>query len=88
MSMAGSYCAFVRPPDDPRVAGLSELDAYGHAERCLQIPWLNEVFNGWQKLYAAPFFGITSDGSKIPSLYSFACEGAPVSSMIQSARIC
>jgi len=84
--MGASFRAYVPPPDHPRVAGLSELDAYTHAERALKIPWLNEVFAGWRQLYDEPFFGITTEGRKIPDLYSLASEGAPTGSMVEAAQ--
>jgi hypothetical protein len=55
--MVGSFRTFVPAEDDPRVAVLREEDAYTHAERCLQVPWLNEVFSRWGQLYEAPFAG-------------------------------
>lgn len=84
--MGAAFRAYVPPPDHPRVAGLSELDAYAHAERALKIPWLNEVFAGWRQLYDEPFLGITTEGRKIPDLYSLASEGAPTVSMVEAAQ--
>lgn len=84
--MVGSFRTFVPAEDDPCVAVLREEDAYTHAERCLQVPWLNEVFSRWGQLYEAPFFGITSDGRKVPDLYTLAAEGAPARSMLERAQ--
>lgn len=84
--MGASFRTSVPAPDHPRAAGLSELDAYSHAERSLKIPVLKEVFAGWRQLYDEPFLGITNDGRKIPDLYSLASEGAPTHSMVRAAQ--
>lgn len=84
--MRGNFRAFLPPPEDPRLAVLKEEDAYSHAEHCLAIPWLNEVFERWRQLYQEPFFGITADGQKIPGLYSLRSEGAPLTAMLEAAQ--
>ena len=84
--MAGSFRTFVPSADDPRVVQLSAEDAYSHATRCLEIPWLRDIFDGWRRLYEQPFLGITTDGNKIPNLYSLASDGAPVSAMVGCAK--
>ncbi len=84
--MAASFRAYLPAPDDPRAAVLREEDAYSHAEHCLAIPWLNDVFKVWRQLYDQPFYGITNDGRKIPGLYSLACEDAPLARMTEAAQ--
>jgi Protein of unknown function (DUF3500) len=82
----GSFRAYLPAPDDPRAGVLREEDAYSHAEHCLAIPWLRSIVESWHQLNNAPFFGITSDGRKIPGLYSLASEGAPLAAMVEAAR--
>ncbi len=74
-----AFRAHLRSPDDPRIAGISELDAYSFVDRVLSHPVRAQLFDGWLKRYReTEFEGITTDGHVIPGLFVLADHGAPV----------
>ncbi len=76
---ASSFRAHLRSPDDPRIAGISELDAYSFVDRVLAHPVRAQLFDGWLQRYReTEFEGITTDGQCIPDLFALADNGAPV----------
>lgn len=72
--------------DDPRIAGISERDAYQHLEQRMQAPRLQQAVAGWHQRCCEPFRGITCDGHRIADLYALADEGAPTERMVAAAR--
>lgn len=76
--MPSNFRDFIRPSDDPRVQGLSELDAYTHADRILKHPVAHKLFDHWRDLYEkTDFVGITTGGQLQPNLFSLREEGGP-----------
>jgi hypothetical protein len=76
---------FVPKPDYPRVANLGR-DHYEHAERAAANPRVQKLLlEPWQKLYEAPFVGITTDGTPRRGLFSAKPNGAPVDAMAAAA---
>jgi len=76
------YRPFLPSPAQSKIAGPT---ARAHAEARLKSPRAQELFGGWDKLLAAPFTGITSDGHIRPGLYSLRPEGAPTAAMVAAA---
>lgn len=84
--MAGGFRAHLRDPGDPRIAGIADMDAYAWAQHVLAIPRAAELFASWRKRYAEDaFFGITTDGRRIPGLFQLAPDGAPAAAMAEAA---
>jgi len=74
-----AFRAHLRRPDDPRIAGIGELDAYRFAERVLTHPVPARLFDGWLRRYhETDFKGITAEGDCLPGLFALADHGAPV----------
>jgi hypothetical protein len=68
----------LRSPDDPRIAGISEFDAYTFVDHVLSHPARAQLFEGWLQRYReTDFQGITTDGHCIPGLFALADHGAP-----------
>jgi hypothetical protein len=72
------YRPFVPTPAQSKIAG---ADARAHAEARLKSPRAQELFGAWEKLFARPFQGITTNGHVIPGLYALKPNGAPVAAM-------
>ena len=78
---------FLRSHDDPRIAGIDKMDAYSWAERTMANPRVGPLFAAWHKRYQeTSFYGITTDGERIDSLFELADEDAPVEAMVQAAN--
>jgi Protein of unknown function (DUF3500) len=76
---------FVPKPDYPKVANLGR-DHYEHAARAAANPRVQNLLLGpWQKLYEAPFVGVTTDGTPRRGLFSAKPNGAPVEAMAAAA---
>lgn len=81
------FRAHLRAPDDPRIAGLDQLDARGHADRVMNNPVVKPLFDGWRQAYETSVFkGITSDGQLRAGLFRLADEGAPVAAAVRAAQ--
>ena len=70
-------------PTQTKIAGPT---ARAHAEARLKSPRAQELFGNWDKLFAEPFKGITTDGTVIPGLYALAPNGAPTQAMVETAN--
>jgi hypothetical protein len=68
-------------PSQSKIAGPT---ARAHAEARLQNPRAQELFGGWDRLLAAPFKGITTDGTVVPDLYALAPDGAPTAAIVDA----
>ncbi|HUZ75910.1 MAG TPA: DUF3500 domain-containing protein [Stellaceae bacterium] len=77
------YRPFLPAPQQSKIAGPT---ARAHAQARLQSPRAQELFGAWDRLFAEPFRGITTDGTVIPDLYSLAPNGAPAAAMAEAAR--
>jgi hypothetical protein len=75
------YHPFVPHPPGAKIAGPS---ARAHAMNRLQIPRAKELFANWERLFAEPFRGITTDGRAIPDLHTLRPEGAPTLTMSEA----
>jgi hypothetical protein len=81
--MSSNFRDYLRPADDPRIAGLAELDAYSHADRILKHPIAHQLFDRWRELYEhTEFKGITTQGECVPGLFTLQDEQAPVQASI------
>jgi hypothetical protein len=75
---AKTFRDHLRAPDDPRIAGIEAMDAYSWAEHALANPRAMTLFGPWLERYRTQdFFGITTDGKRMPGLYALADERAP-----------
>ncbi len=72
------YRPFIPSPEQSKIAGST---ARAHAQARLKSPRAQELFGGWDKLLAAPFTGITSDGRVAPGLFELRPEGAPTTAI-------
>jgi hypothetical protein len=85
--MSSNFRDHLRPSDDPRIAGLAELDAYSHADRILSHPIAHQLFGRWRDLYEhTEFKGITTDGKCVPGLFTLQDEQAPVQACIRAVE--
>jgi len=77
------YRPFLPSPSQSKIAGPT---ARAHAEARRQSPRASEFFASWEKLFAQPFKGITTDGAVIPGLYALTPNGAPVAAMADAVN--
>ena len=76
------YHPFV-PPFGSKMAGATPRV---HAQKRLEGPRAQGLFANWEKLFAEPFRGITTDGNAIPDLFALRPEGAPVAETIAAVN--
>lgn len=67
------YRPFIPQPLGAKIAGPT---ARAHAETRLKIPRAQSLFANWERMFAEPFTGITTNGTVIPDLYKPRPEGA------------
>jgi hypothetical protein len=85
--MRQSFRDFLRPPDDPRIAGIEQRDAYSHAEHTWQRPPVRTLLEGWLHRYRhEAFHGISCDGCCRPQLFTLQDEAAPVRAAAAAAQ--
>jgi Protein of unknown function (DUF3500) len=77
------YRPFLPTPQQSKIAGPT---ARAHARARLQSPRAQDLFGTWDRLFAEPFRGITTDGTIIPDLYAIAPNAAPAAAMADAAR--
>jgi hypothetical protein len=69
-----SFRHLVPSPSNPHprfdLSDVSADNAYTWADKALIVPAIQKMVGLWEKLYAEPFHGVTSDGNLIPSLYT------------------
>jgi Protein of unknown function (DUF3500) len=65
---------------------IGKKDAYEHARLAKLVPHLVEVMAEWDRAYARPFVGVTTDGKPQTGLFKLADEGAPVASAAKAAH--
>jgi hypothetical protein len=76
---------YVPEPTHPKIAPMRDRDAREHAEAARNNPRPQKIlFEPWERMYAEPFRGVTTDGNVIPGLYSLAPNGAPTEAMINA----
>ena len=72
--MSNNFRDLIPSADHPRIAGISQRDAYSHAAHALAT---RERVQGLLAERRArldqPFRGITTDGNVVPDLYTIAC---------------
>jgi hypothetical protein len=83
--MTTSFRYFLRSPDDPRLAGITERDAYSHADHAWERPPLRALLEGWLHKYHEDFHGISCDGCCRPGLFRLQDEGAPLHAALVAA---
>ncbi|MEI2776136.1 MAG: DUF3500 domain-containing protein [Tetrasphaera sp.] len=75
------------PLDHPRLAGLSELDAYEYADAHRTHPVAGPAIAGWLALAEAEFGGVTTDGEIIPGRFQPGpAENAPTRAAAAAAE--
>jgi hypothetical protein len=77
------YRPFVPSPSKSAIAGPTPR---AHAAARLKSPRARELFDGWERLFAEPFRGITTDRHAIADLYALRPEGAPTQAMIDAVN--
>jgi len=78
---------FVPTLEYPRVAAFQGRDAYQHGDAGLANPIPQELlFKPWEKLYAEPFKGITTNGHPLPDLFQKQSQNAPIGAMLACAN--
>ncbi|KAJ5523949.1 hypothetical protein N7494_010599 [Penicillium frequentans] len=87
--MPCSFRDFVPPPKQhPRLGDIdfSKFDAHSWAQWGLNQFMVQELWEGWQKLYNEPFRGVTTDGEVKPNLFHLRREDAPIEAMTEAAQ--
>ncbi|CAK7222522.1 hypothetical protein SEUCBS140593_004927 [Sporothrix eucalyptigena] len=84
-----SFRQFVPKGRHPRLGDVrfSDYDIYSWVDYGLRAPFVRDLWDGWQKLYAEPFRGITADGTIETGLFPLRAENAPTDTMVAAARI-
>lgn len=77
------YRPFLPSPVQSKIAGPTPR---AHAKARLQSPRAQELFGGWDRLFAAPFTGLTTDGHVIPDLYTLEPADAPTAGMADAVN--
>lgn len=80
---AYDYRPFIPQPPGAKIAGPTPR---AHAQTRLQIPRAQGLFANWERMFAEPFRGITTDGQVIPDLYAPRPEGAPTLAMVEAVN--
>ena len=83
MSSAQDFRSLIPQPPGVKIAGPT---ARAHAQQRLKGGRAKELFDYWSRLYAAPFRGLTVDGSVRPDLYQRQSERAPIAPMVDAAQ--
>ena len=81
MRPLADYHPFVPTPAQSKIAGPTPR---AHAKARLQSPRAKDLFGTWERLFAEPFRGITTNGHVIPDLFVRKPEGAPTQAMIEA----
>lgn len=77
-----TYKDYLRPPTDPRIAGIEDCDAYTWADRCMESPRAGPMFAEWRRrLMEQPFEGVSTGGTIEEGLFAPRDDGAPVDAM-------
>ena len=86
MKMAASdFRSHLRKADDPRIAGIEQLDARGWAQRMLAHPRAGPLLAGWRQTYLeSEFRGVTTDGRLREGLFLPEEQAAPAAAMLQA----
>ncbi|MFL6797491.1 MAG: DUF3500 domain-containing protein [Xanthobacteraceae bacterium] len=74
---------FVPAPGQSRIAGPTPRE---HTQARIKSPRAGELFGAWEKLAAAPFKGITTNGTVEDGLFSLAPADAPTPEMVAAAE--
>ena len=77
------YRPFIPHPPGSKMAGPTPRS---HAQARLKSPRAQELFGTWEKMFAEPFRGVTTDGHVIPDLFALRPEGAPTLAMIEAVN--
>lgn len=64
---------------------VSKHDVYSWVNFGLQDQMIADLWSGWQKLYADPYKGITTDGKLLPGLFQLRTENGPTVAMVENA---
>jgi len=78
---------YLRHPDDPRIKGISDHNAYTWAEQALSTPRGKKLFSKWRELYlTSEYEGVRIEGKLETSHFNLVDEGAPIKEMVESAN--
>ena len=84
--MTNDFRKLLPTPGQGRWKDIEDRDIYEHARLSRAVPHLVEIIATWDRAYAEPFVGITTDGRARPGLFALADEGAPVKAATNAAR--
>lgn len=84
--MKHNFRDIIPAPNDPRVEGISQRDAYQHLEQRMENPRIAQAIKSWNDRCCEPFRGITCDGDVQPGLFHICDEEAPTAGMVAAAR--
>ncbi|MBT4588983.1 MAG: DUF3500 domain-containing protein [Rhodospirillaceae bacterium] len=77
------YRKYVPTAETSKVHGES---ARQHAADLADVPLIKGILAGWQEMYAAPYTGMTTDGTVMPGLFKLRSEKAPIEQAIIAAN--
>jgi hypothetical protein len=80
---AYDYRPFLPASGHTKIAGPTPR---AHAQARMKNPRAQGLFGNWERMFAEPFRGITTDGGVIPDLYAQRPEGAPTLAMIEAVN--
>jgi hypothetical protein len=85
--MSNDFRDLVPHADHPRIAGISERDAYSHAAHALATrERVQGLLAQRRERMREPFKGITTNGDVLPNLYTLNDDDAPTQAMVAAAR--
>jgi hypothetical protein len=82
--MSGAHFRDFLP--DPRTASERDETPETRTERRLRDPGARQLLEDWERLVAAPYVGITTDGTPIPGLFGIQPNQPPIEAMVTAAR--
>ncbi|KAJ5773447.1 hypothetical protein N7457_008343 [Penicillium paradoxum] len=80
------YRRYLPLAGDPRIADRDTMSPYEVSEKMLAEPVIKELFDGWRANISKPYYGITTDGTKVENIYSLQDEGAPTQKIVAAAN--
>ena len=70
----GDFRSSLPTPETTKIHGGTARE---HANKVLNSPIIKDILDGWQKMYAVPYKGMTIDGEIIQGLFTLRSELAP-----------
>ncbi|NDZ78160.1 DUF3500 domain-containing protein [Streptomyces sp. SID10853] len=82
----GDFRNHLIPADAERLRDARGLDPWTYAEPIRQTDRATGLIDYWQRLYAEPYRGITTDGHPLEGRYAIADEGFDVAAAVTAAK--